>query len=255
MLRKIAPLAYRGRGGLAIKLVCESCGAHALCRYARIMILVGLRGSCSLRPCASYTSRGATISLVDHTIQDELNVNSGKRKKRVAFVSGSSLVKKARTKGIVSSDSRPSKVGKSPTALRRLTRQGEQAAAGSGSAAPAMEDVTSSSITPTPERALEDALHDNVRTRPPSGRFVVLSSGSVDTDIHATPQVVPLVSSSQAGVSVHVTESTGDGLPLSALELGTGTLSATSSQGSSADDFCESHTIDSATAMNVYIPN
>nr|GFB01487.1 hypothetical protein [Tanacetum cinerariifolium] len=33
---------------------------------------------------------------VDHTIQDELNVNVGKRKKMVAFVSGSPLMKKAR---------------------------------------------------------------------------------------------------------------------------------------------------------------
>ncbi|GKC43526.1 hypothetical protein Tco_1061248, partial [Tanacetum coccineum] len=97
-----------------------------------------------------------TISLVDHTIQDELNVNSGKRMKRVAFVS------------------------RSPP--------GEQAADGSGSAAPTIEDVTSSSVTPTPERVLEDALHDNVRMRPPSGCFVVLSSGSADTDIPATSQ-------------------------------------------------------------------
>nr|GFD06693.1 hypothetical protein [Tanacetum cinerariifolium] len=102
-----------------------------------------------------------TISLVDHTIQDELNVNSGNRKKRVAFVSGSPPVKKARIKGIVISDSRPSTAGKSPTALQRLIRQGEQAAAGSGSAAAATEDATSSSVTPTPERALEDAPYDN----------------------------------------------------------------------------------------------
>ncbi|GJX94412.1 hypothetical protein Tco_0348998 [Tanacetum coccineum] len=196
-----------------------------------------------------------TISLVDNTIQDELNVNSGRRKKRMAFVSRSPPVKKAQTEGIVISDSRPSTAGKSPTALRILIRQGEQAAVGSGSAAPATEDVTSSFVTPTLERALEDALHDNVRTRPPSGRFVVLSSGSVDTDIPATSQVVPLVSSSQTGVSVPVTESTGDGRPLSAPKLETGTLSATPRQGSSADDFYESQTIDSATAMNVCVPN
>nr|GFD55022.1 transposase (putative), gypsy type [Tanacetum cinerariifolium] len=60
-----------------------------------------------------------TISLVDHTIQDELNVNSGKRKKRVAFVSESPPVKKARAQGIVISDSRPSTAGKSPSTLRR----------------------------------------------------------------------------------------------------------------------------------------
>nr|GEY00821.1 hypothetical protein [Tanacetum cinerariifolium] len=115
------------------------------------------------------------------------------RKKRVAFVFGSPPVKKARTEGIVISDSRPSTA----------------------------EDVTSSSVTPTPERALEDALHDNVRTRPPSGRFVVLSSGSVDTDIYFQGW----------------------------------DLSATPSQCSLADDFYESQTVDSATAMNVYVPN
>nr|GEX27121.1 transposase (putative), gypsy type [Tanacetum cinerariifolium] len=162
-----------------------------------------------------------TIGLVDHTIQDELNVNSGK----------------------------------SHTALRRLIRQCEQAAAGSGSVASATEYVTSSSVTPTLERALEDALHDNVRTRPPFGCFVVLSYGFVDTDIPATSQVVPLVSSSQAGVSMPVTESTGNGRPLSAPELETGTLSTTSSHGSSADDFYESQTVNFATAMNVYVPN
>ncbi|GJU96894.1 hypothetical protein Tco_1326165 [Tanacetum coccineum] len=164
-----------------------------------------------------------TISLVDHTIQDELNVNSGKRMKRVAFVSGSP--------------------------------PGEQAADGCGSAAPTTEDVTSSSITPTLERVLEDALHDNVRTHPPFGCFVVLSSGSTDTDIPATSQVVPLVSLSQASVSVPVTESASDGHPLSAPKLETGTLSATPSQGSSADDFYESQIVNYATAMNMYIPN
>ncbi|GJT45078.1 retrovirus-related pol polyprotein from transposon TNT 1-94, partial [Tanacetum coccineum] len=107
----------------------------------------------------------------------------------MAFVSGSPPAKKAQTEGIVISDSRPSTAGKSPTALRRLIRQDEQATAGSGSAAAATEDVTSSSVTPTQERALEDASRDNVRTCPPSGRFVVLSSGSADTDIPATSQV------------------------------------------------------------------
>ncbi|GJV13457.1 hypothetical protein Tco_1354998, partial [Tanacetum coccineum] len=102
-----------------------------------------------------------TNSLVDHTIQDELNVNSGKRRKRVAFVSGSPHAKKTQTKGIVISDSRPSTVGKSPSALRRLIRQGEQAATGFRSAAAVTKDVTSFSVTPTLERALEDDPYDN----------------------------------------------------------------------------------------------
>ncbi|GKC63916.1 hypothetical protein Tco_1096514, partial [Tanacetum coccineum] len=154
-----------------------------------------------------------TISLVDHTIQDELNDNSGKRKKRVAFVSGEPPVKKARTEGVIISDSRLSTAGKSPTAVRRLIRQGEQVAADSGSASPATEDATSSSITHTTGHALEDALHDNV---------------------------VLLVSPYQAGASVPAAESAGDGYPLPALEHETGTLSATPSHDSSADDFYES---------------
>ncbi|GJU71400.1 hypothetical protein Tco_1262805 [Tanacetum coccineum] len=161
-------------------------------------------------------------------VKDELNVNSDKRKKRVVFVSGSPLVKRARTEGIVISEPRPSTAGKSPTAMQRLIRKGEQAAVDSRSAAPATEDATSSSVTPTLERALEDTLHASV---------------------------VSLVSSSQAGVSASATESTVDNRPSSAPGLETGTLSATPSQGSSADGFYESHTIDSATALNVYVPN
>ncbi|GJR64153.1 hypothetical protein Tco_0010218 [Tanacetum coccineum] len=130
--------------------------------------------------------------------ENELNVNSGKRKKMVAFVSGSPLVKKTQTEGVVISDSQPSMAGKSPTALQRLIRQGEQAVACFGSAAAATEDATSSFVNPTMERALEDAPHNNV---------------------------VPLISSSQAGASVPVAESAGDGRPSSAPELETGALS------------------------------
>ncbi|GJS28779.1 hypothetical protein Tco_0489399 [Tanacetum coccineum] len=129
-----------------------------------------------------------TISLVDHTIQDELNFNSCKWKRGVAFVSGSPPVKKAWAEGIVISNSRPSTTGKSPSALRRLSRQNEQADTGSGSVAPATEDVTSFSVTPTPERVLEDVSDDNVRTCPPSGHFVILSYVTADTDLPDSPQ-------------------------------------------------------------------
>nr|GFA51838.1 hypothetical protein [Tanacetum cinerariifolium] len=139
--------------------------------------------------------------------ENELNVNSGKRKKRVAFVFGSPPVKKARAEGIVIFYSQPSTAGKSLSALRRLSRQNEQADIGSGYAAPATEDVISSSVTPTPVRVLEDASHDNVRTRPPSGHFVILSSGSANTDILASPQVVPPVTSAPTGVNAPVAES------------------------------------------------
>ncbi|GKD91111.1 hypothetical protein Tco_1366618, partial [Tanacetum coccineum] len=149
-----------------------------------------------------------TISLVDHTIQDELNVNSGKRKKMVAFVSGEPPVKKARTEG------------RMLLLLLLLLQRGML-----------------------------------LRMHPPSGRFVVLSSSSANTDIPVASQVVPLVSPSQAGASVPAAESAGDSYPLPAPEHETGTLSATPSHDSSADDFYESQTIDSATAMNVYVPN
>nr|GEW04093.1 putative transposase (putative), gypsy type [Tanacetum cinerariifolium] len=139
--------------------------------------------------------------------EDELNVNFGKRKKRVDFVFGSPPVNKARAEGIVIFYSRPSTAGKSPSTLRRLSRQNEQPDTGSGYAAPTTEDVISSSVTPTHERVLEDASHDNVRTRPPSGHFVILSSGSADTDILASPQVIPPVTSASTGVNAPVAES------------------------------------------------
>ncbi|GKB12693.1 hypothetical protein Tco_0846616, partial [Tanacetum coccineum] len=196
-----------------------------------------------------------TISLVDHTIRDELNVNSDKKKKKVAFASGSPPAKKARNECIVNSNSRPSTVGKSPSALQRLSRQNEQASTGYGSAAPATEDVSSSSVTPTPEFAHEDASHDNVRTRPTSGRFIVLSSGSMDADILDSPQVVPPVTLDSNGVNAPVAASMGGDHRSSGSGPEAGVLSATPSQDSSADEFYESQTIDSAAAQNVYVPN
>ncbi|GJV07427.1 hypothetical protein Tco_1345083 [Tanacetum coccineum] len=195
------------------------------------------------------------LSLVDHTIQDELNVNSGRRKKKVAFAFGSPLAKKARTEGVVISNSRPSTAGKSPSALQRLSRQNEQASTGSRSAAPATEDDTSSSVTPTPEFSHEDVSHDNVRTRPASGRFVVLSSGSSNANIHASPHVVPPVTLDSTGVNALVPAPTGGDHRSSGSGPEAGILSATPSQDSSVDDFYESQTIDSAAAQNVYVPN
>nr|GEX94675.1 putative transposase (putative), gypsy type [Tanacetum cinerariifolium] len=162
---------------------------------------------------------------------DELNVNAGKMKKRVAFVSGSPHVKKARTEGVIISDSWPSTAGKSPTASRRLIRQSGQANTSSVSAAPATKDDSSSSVTPTPEHASGD---DNLRTRPPSSRFVVLSSSSTDTDIPTSPQVIPPVSSAQASVSVPVTEPVSDGRTSSVHELEAETFSATPSKSPTA---------------------
>nr|GFC16801.1 putative transposase (putative), gypsy type [Tanacetum cinerariifolium] len=137
-------------------------------------------------------------------------------RKMVAFESGSPLVKKARTEGIIISDSRPSTVGKSLIAHRGLL--------------------------------------DRV-TRPPSGCFVVLSSTAADTDIPASSKVVTPVSSAPADVSVPVIDSASDARGSSAAGLGVGTLFTTPSQGSSADDFYESHTVDSTIALNMYVPN
>nr|GEZ82463.1 hypothetical protein [Tanacetum cinerariifolium] len=121
----------------------------------RVMILVEPRNSCSLRLYVSYTSRGAvkvkewtlaekevplntetedrvifpsaqTISLVDHTIHDELNINSGKRKKRVAFVSWSPPMKKARAKAPTSVNA---PVAESVSDGRRSSGSGPEAGA------------------------------------------------------------------------------------------------------------------------------
>ncbi|GJY79484.1 hypothetical protein Tco_0485285 [Tanacetum coccineum] len=187
--------------------------------------------------------------------KDELNVNSGKKKKMVAFASGSLPAKKARIEGIVISDSQPSIAGKSISALQILSRQNEQASTGSGSAAPVTEDVTSSSATHTPDFAHEDASHDNVRTRSAPVRFVVISSKSTDADIPASSQVVPPVTLDSAGATAPVAASTGGDHPPSDSGPEAGALSATPSQDSSADDFYESQTIDSAAAQNIYVPN
>nr|GEX61992.1 hypothetical protein [Tanacetum cinerariifolium] len=117
--------------------------------------------------------------------------------------------KKAWIEGIVISDSRPNTAGKSPSALQRLSRQNEQASTGSRSHVPATEDVTSSFVTPTPQFAHENVSHDNVRARPASGRFVVLSSESTDADIPTSPQVVPLATLDPTGVNAPVAASRG----------------------------------------------
>ncbi|GJS46209.1 hypothetical protein Tco_0596330, partial [Tanacetum coccineum] len=196
----------------------------------------------------SFTETDVRLTLLHNNDEGRCLVKTGERTlaenevplmtetedRRVAFVSGSPPMKKAQTEGVTIFDSRPSTTGKSPTALRRIIRQSGQADTESGFAAPATEDATSSSVTPTLEHASED---DNVRTRPPSGYFVVLSSGSADTDIPTSPQPAS------------------DGSTSSAPELEARTLSTTPSEGSTADDFYESQTIDSTTALNAYVPN
>ncbi|GJR37193.1 hypothetical protein Tco_1212877 [Tanacetum coccineum] len=119
-----------------------------------------------------------TISLVDLTIHDEIQVNTSKRRKRVTFVSESPPVKKARAKGVVILESRPATAGKSPTVLLRLIKQSGQTDIGSGSATAAMEDFVSSSVTPTPLQDYEDESGhgDNVVPHVPSVPTIANSS-------------------------------------------------------------------------------
>nr|GEV95781.1 hypothetical protein [Tanacetum cinerariifolium] len=100
-----------------------------------------------------------------------------------------------------------------------------------------------------PEYVLEDVSHDNVRTHPPSCRFVVLSSGSADP---ASPLFVSPVTSAPTVVNAPVVRPAGDSRRSSGTGPKPGAFSTTSSQGSSADDFYESQTIDFAFALNVY---
>nr|GEX77976.1 putative transposase (putative), gypsy type [Tanacetum cinerariifolium] len=96
------------------------------------------------------------IFLVDHTIQDELKAHGVKKKKMVAFVARSPPAKRARTKDVTGSDTRPAIAGKSPTTLRRLIKQGANESIGFGSAASATEYFASSSITPISDHEYED---------------------------------------------------------------------------------------------------
>nr|GEW54874.1 hypothetical protein [Tanacetum cinerariifolium] len=251
------------------RYVVVGCGARAPCHCVWIMNLAGLQGSCSLRPCASYTSRGVVTACplwilsgvglepiiycaaqacgpVDtirhHVPQSSVSSMRSSGRRSLFLAIGTSVVKdpllvdeavdlpcvELLNKNQMGLLDFVKSVDPFKVKVVKRTLAENEAAVGSGSGAAATEDATSSSVTPTLERALEDAPHDNV---------------------------VPLVSSSQVGASVPMSESTGDSCPSSAPELETGVLSATPSQGSSASEFYESQTIDSATALNVYVPN
>ncbi|GKF00322.1 hypothetical protein Tco_0023672 [Tanacetum coccineum] len=166
-------------------------------------------------------------------------------------------MKKARAEGVAISEPWVAIASKPPTAMRRLIRQSGQTNIGSGSATRAMEDFVSSSATPTPVQDYEDESGPdvNIRTCPPSGRFIILSTSSADTDTAASPQVIPPAPSVEALVETRGSSilDTVDLPSSSANEAGN--LSATPSQSSLIDDFYESRTIDSATAHNIYAPN
>ncbi|GKF13281.1 hypothetical protein Tco_0054743, partial [Tanacetum coccineum] len=143
-------------------------------------------------------------------------------------------VKKARTGGVSIKEPAVTTAGKSPTVIQKLIKQ---ANVDSGGAASHAEEFVSSSVTLTPERDCEDESvsnhEDNVRTCPP-GRYVVLSSSSMDTDNLNSPQVIPSALSVQANIDVVATQPSG------------------ATHDSSAPVM---KTIDSATAQNIYVPN
>ncbi|GKG40578.1 hypothetical protein Tco_0467355, partial [Tanacetum coccineum] len=91
---------------------------------------------------------------------------------------------------------------------------------------------------------------DNLRTCPPSGRYVVLSLSFAYIDILTSPQVVPPIPSVQTNADIMATEPVDEthGSSILRMEVGgpsvpknkTGTSSATLDQGSPVDDFDDS---------------
>ncbi|GKD76505.1 hypothetical protein Tco_1339126, partial [Tanacetum coccineum] len=148
-----------------------------------------------------------TIRLVTHTITDEINAHFGKNKRKVGASAGPPPIKKARTGGVSINEPAVTTVGKSPAVIQKLFNQ---ANVDSEAVASVAEEFTSFSITPTPKRNYKDESvsnhDDNVRTCPPSDRYVVLSSSSTDTDILTSPQVVLPVLFVQVNAHIVATE-------------------------------------------------
>ncbi|GJS79922.1 hypothetical protein Tco_0729803 [Tanacetum coccineum] len=184
---------------------------------------------------AVFNPSPQTICLVTHTIVDEINLHSGKNKRKVGASYVLPPMKKARMGGV----SVVTTVGKSLLVIRKLIKQ---ANVDSGTATSHVEEFMYSFVTPTTEHDCEDESvlnhGDNVRTCPP-GRYVVLSSSSADTDNLNSPQVVQLVPSVQANTDVVATEPPG----------------ATHDSSVPMTEVGRSSTIDSATAQNIYVPN
>nr|GEY49361.1 probable glycosyltransferase At3g07620 [Tanacetum cinerariifolium] len=130
-----------------------------------------------------------TIQLVDHTIIDESREVGGKKKRKVGFSAGPPPLKKARAGGIAILEPNPTTAGKTLAALKTLGIQGQHDV-GFGSASHPTKDFVSTSVTVTPERECHDesglTQDGNVRTRPASDHFVVLTSNSEPMDVDAT---------------------------------------------------------------------
>nr|GEU38705.1 hypothetical protein [Tanacetum cinerariifolium]GEU38718.1 hypothetical protein [Tanacetum cinerariifolium] len=212
------------------------------------------------------------IRLVTHTytILDEINIHSGKNKRKVGASVGPPATKKARTGGVSINEPNATTIGKSLAVIQKLINQ---ANVDSEAAASRAEEFVSSSVMLTPECDYEDDFvsnHDyNVRTCPPFCRYVVLSSSSADTDILTSPQVVPPIPYVQTNAGIMAAEPVAEpvdgthGSSILKTEVGglsipkneTWTSSAAPGQGSPVDDFYDSQTIDSTTAQNIYVYN
>ncbi|GJY57712.1 hypothetical protein Tco_0457604 [Tanacetum coccineum] len=202
-----------------------------------------------------------TICLVDHTIINELKGRVGKKKRKVVY--NALPVKRARTGGVVISESVPTTVGKSPATLMRLKLQSGSQGNESGSASHPTKEFVSSSVTPTPERDIpEDSSSTqdmNVQMRRPPGRYVVVTSSFEHDDVNT--DVSPKVKSPLPHADVEV-ENTGnvavtfaDGAEASStLGSNARTSASVPSDESPIDDFYKSQTVDFVTTQNVYVP-
>ncbi|GKB09279.1 hypothetical protein Tco_0837591 [Tanacetum coccineum] len=129
------------------------------------------------------------ISLVDHTIEDELKANA---------------------EGVKILEPVPTTAGKSPATLRRLELQSGPEGAKSGSVPHLSEEFVSSSLTPTPEPDVpEDSgstLDVNVQTRRVPERFVVTTSSSEHGNTNVSLRDNAGTSTSVPGEGSHVDE-------------------------------------------------
>ncbi|GKB83052.1 hypothetical protein Tco_0949947 [Tanacetum coccineum] len=176
-----------------------------------------------------------TVCLIDHTIVDELQNATGKKKRKVAFNADLPPVKKARAGALVISEPNPTTAGKTPTAMKKLGIHSGQHDVGFGSVAHITEDFT----------------------RPTSDRFVVITSSFKTTDIGApvSPKITSPIPYVQTKAEAAATSLVNEIGPSSIPGNETGASSSALDDGSLVDDFYESQTIDSAIAHDIYVLN
>ncbi|GJS34366.1 hypothetical protein Tco_0532748 [Tanacetum coccineum] len=181
------------------------------------------------------------------------------------------LLTLVRSGGIVISKPNPTTAGKTSAAMSKLISHSGQDDIGSGSAAHSADDFVSSFVTPTLEHDYQDdsgaTQGGNVRTRPASERYVVLTSSSEpeDTDEPASQNVaypIPYVHTEAEAVAYGFVKEIGTSY-IPANETATSFIPRYETSGSSSalggksssDDFYQSQTIDSAIAHDIYVLN